>query len=917
MVREEQDVVLPDGTTVHVREIRPDDRQRMLAMWERTSEGSRRMRFHGTFHLTEQNVGRFTDLDPSHQLALVATLGRGDDEHIVGVARYERDAPGAPGAEFAALVQDDQQGRGIGTVLVRQLATAAKDDGITQLTGDILADNSRMLRLVHDLGLHSHSSGVDAGSVRSDIDLEFGDEFLRVMDEDDRVAARAALERFLKPERVAIVGASRDPRSIGGLVLANLMDGGFSGVVYPVHDHAPHVRGVVAYPDLASCPDVPDLALVCVPAAAVTEVVDEAGRLGVRAVCVLSAGFAETGEQGRDRQDELMAVAHSHGMRLVGPNCMGLLNAASDVRLNGTFALSFPQPGRIAMSSQSGALGLAVLDHVTELGLGMSSFVSIGNKPDISSNDLLLYWERDEDTDVVLLYLESFGNPRKFSRIARRLSRRKPIVAVKSGRTSAGERAVAGHTAALSATDVATDALFAQTGVIRTDTLEEMLDVATLLTSQPLPSGDRVAILTNAGGPAILAADACESNGLMVPPLSDATREALAEVLPDEAGVANPVDLTASAAPQAYGRALEVLGADPDVDVVLVIFIPTGATDTDAAARALAQARRGLREDLSVVSVFMSKRGVPGELGDAAIPSFAFPEDAARALGRVNRHAAWRRAPLGEVVHPDDIDTSLARTVVEAALAEDREDGRTVIGRGQAAETIAPRRRGTRPGRSTWLSQVEAEAVLAAYGVPLVPSRLVDDAADVERAVEQLGAPVTVKVASPVHKTDIGGVELDLRSAAEAQRAVEQMRQRMVDADLPEHAGRFLVQPMVTDGIEMVVGVTHDPTFGPLLMTGMGGTLVELVRDVAVRVTPVTDRDVDEMLDALRMRPLLDGYRGSPAMDVDALRDMLHRIARLVEDLPEVVEVDCNPVFVRPDGQGVVAADVRIRVATP
>lgn len=914
---EERDVVLPDGTTVRVRAIRPDDRERMLGLWARTSEASRRARFHGHFTLDEHNVGRFTDLDPQLQHALVATLGRADDERIVAVARYERDEPGSVGAEFAALVEDDHQGRGIGTALVRALAGDARDDGVEQLTGDILADNARMLRLVQELGLHSSSSHEDPGSVVSDIDLDFGDEFLRVLDEDERVAARAAMARFLRPGRVAVVGASRDPGSIGGIVLDNLLSGGFTGVVYPVNAAAAHVRGVTAYPNLGACPEVPELVVVCVPAAEVVDVVDEAGRLGVRAVAVVSAGFAETGPAGAARQDELLETARAHGLRVVGPNCMGVLNASDGVRLNGTFSRTFPVPGRIAMSSQSGALGLAVLEHVAALGLGMSTFVSVGNKADISSNDLLLHWEHDEDTDVVLLYLESFGNPRKFSRIARRVSRRKPIVAVKSGRTAAGVRAASSHTAALSTGDVATDALFRQTGVVRVDTLAEMLDVASLLTSQPLPRGRRVAVLTNAGGPGILAADACESNGLTVGPLSPHTVAALQELLPDEAGTANPVDMVAAASAESYGRALELLGADPLVDVVLVIFIPTGATEVAPVATALAAARGRLPDDVGVVSVFMSKRGVPEELREAGTPSFAFPEDAARALGRVARYADWRRRPLGEVVRPDGVRGEVARAVVDAALRTGRDpSGHAVIGSAHTTELVDASVSPLGPD-GTWLSQVEAEAVLSAYGVTLARGRLVATDEDVVRAYEQLGGTVALKVAAPVHKTEIGGVELDLRSVAAVSKAMARLRDRMHEAGHPEHAERFLLQEMVQDGVEMVVGVTHDPSFGPLVLTGMGGTLVELVRDVAVRVTPLTDLDVEEMLASLRMRPLLDGYRGGPAMDVPALHDLLHRIGAMVEDLPEIVELDLNPVFVRPQGGGVVAADVRIRVAPP
>lgn len=884
---------LPDGTTVHVRPISPDDKQRLLGMWARTGAESRRLRFLGTFDLNESNVHRFTDLDAELQYAVVATRGRGDAERIVGVARYERDPHERHHAEFAALIEDAEQGRGIGTVLVRQVAQAAAEAGVTQLTGDILAENTRMLNLVRELGLEYRSGRDGGGVVRSDLELSFTERFLDVVAGSDKEAAKAALTRFFRPERVAVVGASRDRNAIGGLLLDNLLDGGFQGVVYPVNPNAEHVQGVAAYPSLSDCPHVPDLVIVTVPGALVNDLVDEAGELGVKAVCIISAGFAEVDDDGQARQDDLLERARAHGLRIVGPNCMGLLNGNDDVRMNGTFSTTFPAQGRVSMSSQSGALGLAVLEHVHRLGIGISTFISVGNKADISGNDLLQYWEDDPDTDVVLLYLESFGNPRVFSRVARRLSRRKPIVAVKSGRTSAGERAASSHTAAIGAGDTAVDALFRQTGVIRTETLEEMFEVATLLSSQELPRGRNVAILTNAGGPGILAADALESNGMEVPRLSDRTVEQLREFLPGEAGIGNPVDMIASASPDNYRRALQVLGEADEVDLVFVIFIPTGITDTDQVAQALVDGKAGIEDGVPVVSVFMSAQGIPPALEAASIPSFAFPESAARAVGRVSTYAAWRRRPLGEAVEPDGLDRDGARRLVDEALAD---------------PSIFD------DGGGLWLESADAEALLGAYGVPLARSRVVHTAREASRLQREWDVPVAVKVAAPIHKADVGGVELGLSTGREAAGAVHRIAESLEAAGLERYADRFLVQEMVGDGIEMVVGVTHDPSFGPIVLTGMGGTLVELLKDVSVRVTPLTDRDVDEMLEDLRMAPMLRGYRGEPPADVGALRDLLFRVNAMVEDLPEVAELDLNPVFVRPDGQGVVAVDVRLRL---
>jgi acetyl coenzyme A synthetase (ADP forming)-like protein len=894
-----RDHVLADGTTVHLREVRPEDAGLMLAMWARTSAESRRARFMGPFTLDASNVGRFVDLDPIRQFAVAAVRGRGDTERMIGIARYELDEDEPGRAEFAALVEDAEQGRGIGLALVREIALRAGEAGITRLSGDILASNTRMLNLVRQLGLE-YEAGHDGGVVRSDLETRLTERFLAVIDDEERAAASAAISRFLRPESIAVVGASRNRLAIGGLVFDNALRGGFQGAVYPVNPNASAVQGVATYPTLADCPTVPDLVMVCVPAPLVNDVVEEAGRLGVKATCVISAGFAEVAG-GAPLQEELLARARSHGMRLVGPNCMGLMNGRPEVRMNTTFSTTFPRPGRVSMSSQSGALGLAVLEHVERLGLGISTFVSVGNKADLSGNDLLLYWEEDEDTDVILMYLESFGNPRKFSRIARRISRTKPIVAVKSGRTGAGERAASSHTAAISAGDTAVGALFGQAGVIRTDTLEELFDVATMLSSQGLPRGRKVAVLTNAGGPGILAADALESNGLEVPALSDRTVTQLAEFLPAEAGMSNPVDMIASASPDAYRRAMSVLGNADEVDALFVIFIPTGTTSSDDVARALVAAKAELPPDVPVVSVFMSAQGMPAALEGAGIPSFAFPEAAARALGRVSDYARWRRRPLGEIVEPDGIDRDAARKVVDAVLKD------------STSPTAAEVRAGHDAGR--WCSTEEATAILDAYGITSARSGFVSSADEGAALQREWGVPVAVKVAAAIHKADVGGLALDLNSGTAVTEAIESIERSLHQHDLAEHAGRYLVQEMIDGGIEMVVGVTHDPSFGPIIVTGMGGTLVELLRDVAVRITPVTDEDVAEMLEELRMAPLLRGYRGSAPADVPALTDLIHRVNAMVEDLPEVAELDLNPVFVRPDGQGVVAVDVRLRLA--
>lgn len=880
------DAVLSDGRTVHIRPVRPEDNDRMMAMWERLSPETIRMRFFAPRSMSANQMRFFSNVDYVNRFALVAeTAGR-----IVGVSRFDRLEEDPSSAEFAVIVEDAEQGRGIGTALLRALVRPANDMGISGFVGDVLRENRRMLRMMRDAGLEPAFS--DLGPV---VHAKFRstptETFLATGDEQDRRAAVAALRAVFSPASIAVVGASRDAGTLGGLVFGNLLHGGFRGPVYPVNASAAHVQSVAAYKSVADCPTVPEMVLVCVPAPAVVDVVHDAARLGTKAAVIISAGFNEAGPDGARRERELMEMVRGHGIRVIGPNCMGVLNASEAVRMNATFSQVFPPPGRVAFSSQSGALGLAILAAAERLGLGLSSFASVGNKADLSGNDLLQYWESDPDTDVILLYLESFGNPRKFGRLARRIGRTKPIVAVKSGRSEAGERAASSHTGALAAGDVAVEALFRQAGVIRTETLEELFNVATVLANQPVPSGGRVAILTNGGGPGILAADACESNGLSVPELAPDTVARLAEFLPSEAGIRNPVDMIASASAHSYGRAVRILGNDPNIDALLVIFIPPAVTRAQDVATAMAAARADLPDDVPVVSVFMSEQGVPGELTGARIPSFRFPEGAAEALGHVSRYGRWRAKPLGNVVEVRDADEAAARRVVRDVLGS--RDG------GQAA---------------AWLTATDAQRLLTSFGIATARWRLATTPEAAVAAQAALNAQVAVKAAAPVHKTELGGVRLGLGRPEQVADAV-----RQIAADL-EAAGRgdlvdagFVVQEMVGDGVEMVVGVSHDPTFGPILLVGMGGILVELLGDVAVRIHPLTDVDVDDMLASLRGYPLLAGYRGSDPVDVAALKELLFRVSALVEAVPEIDELDLNPVFVR--RRGIAAVDARIRLA--
>jgi acetyl coenzyme A synthetase (ADP forming)-like protein len=688
-----------------------------------------------------------------------------------------------------------------------------------------------------------------------------------------------ALELCFSPRAVAIFGASRQRRKLGSEILHNLIATGFTGPIVPVHPVANELQGLAAYPTLAAYPNEVDLAVVAVPAPQVEPVVDQCLAKGVKAICIITAGFGECGADGRRREQAIVDKARRAGCRVIGPNCMGLLNTDPAVALNATFSPVYPPAGSVAMSTQSGALGLAILDYARSLNIGISSFVSIGNKADVSGNDLLEHWEMDPRTSVILLYLESFGNPAKFSRLARRISRSKPIVALKSGRSPVGARAAASHTGALASSDHFVDALFHQSGVIRTDTVTELFDVASLLSRQPVPRGRHVAILTNAGGPGILAADACEGHGLVVAKLAADTTAALRALLPAAASVNNPVDMLASAPPEHYAEALRLLMHDESVHSVIVIFIPPLVTEADEVAQAIATtAKRGPHKP--VAGVFMRSAAPPAVLD--RIPCFAFPEPAVIALARAAAYGEWRHTPPGQVPTLTDIRPALARAVIAPTL--ERGGG--------------------------WLTAVEANALLAAVGIATPRSNV---AASVDEAVEiavKLGMPVAVKALGPelLHKTEHKAIRLNLQTRSEVRAAAAGLTRQ-----LGTKMEGLLVQRMVAGGAEMMLGAIDDPTFGHVIVCGSGGVLIDLLADSQCRLYPVTGQDANEMVAGLKGVRLLGGYRGAAVADTDAFRDAVLRISALVGICPEIQELDVNPLAVLPGG--VSALDVRVRVS--
>jgi acetate---CoA ligase (ADP-forming) len=705
----------------------------------------------------------------------------------------------------------------------------------------------------------------------------------------------SSLDAILRPRSIAVIGASRRSNTIGWQILDNLLQVGFTGPLYPVNPKASSIHSIPAYPTIADVPGPVDLALIVVPSQYVNEVARQCVDAGVRGLVAVSAGFKEIGGEGVKRERELVSIVRGAGARMVGPNCLGVINNDPAYALNATFVPVRPPLGHVGFVSQSGAMGASILDYAKSLNIGVSMFVSIGNKADVSGNDLLDYWKDDPKTQVVLMYLESFGNPAKFVEIGREMTRTKPIFIVKSGRTGAGARAAASHTGALAGTDLVTDALIAQAGALRAETVEELFDLAMSFANQPLPEGNRVAIVTNAGGPGIMAADACEANGLDVVRLTEKTEELLRSKLPEEASVKNPVDLIASASAESYEFALHSVFNDPNVDAAIAAFVPPLGTQTKDVAAAIVRVNEQHPEK-PLLAVLMGREGLPAglaELHDASIPAYIFPESAARALGAMWRYRCIASRPAGSVCAFEADDDA-----VEAVI------------------------NGTLDAWRTKLSEPDAMRVLEAYGIPVAPWSFVPNEdvstlpASAAEAAEELGFPVALKIVSPEvsHKTDVGGVALDLESAEDVERALLTMLEEVTKrtGSKPRLDGVMLQQMVGGGGIETIVGLTRVPRVGAVLMFGMGGIYVEALRDVVMRLSPLVDVDADRMIREVKLFSLLEGVRGQAPRDLGALQEAILRISQLAERHPRIVEMDINPLV--SFEKGCVAIDARVQI---
>ncbi len=875
------DVTIMDGTMLSIRPVLPEDMNMLSDFIRRTSRQSLRLRFFGSYQSPEEN-SFYLSPDASTGYALLATR----QGVVVGHAAFYYTDKEKKTAEVSVLVGDDFRGRGIGTALLQLLSEIGSKAGVEEFTLAMLPENIAMINVVTTLGF-PFKTDISPGSIIMSFPTSLSDSVIQKFDQRDAIATKASIKSFLEPRSVAVIGASKRRGSIGWQLFRNIIEGEYTGIAYPVNPDAVSIQSVQSFKSVLDCPGPVDLAFIVVPARFVIQVADECGRKGVHSLVVISSGFSEmSGDQGTKMQEDLLNTCRKYGMRLIGPNCMGIVSTDQSVRLNGQFAPFKPREGNLSFLSQSGALGIAVIQELNSLGLGLSSFVSVGNKADISGNDLIQYWEDDSKTDVVLMYLESFGNPRKFSRIARRVSQKKPIIVVKSGRTVSGSRAAKSHTGAMvSASDITVDALLSQSGVIRAQSLRELFDFASILSTQPLPQGNGVGIITNAGGAGILAADACEASGLKVIEFSESVQDELGKMLPSIASLKNPVDMTAGATADDYYKAIMIACKEPGIHSLIVLFVPPIEINAEDVGKRILDAARDLKGRVTLVSVFLASTGLPEMLSTdrLKIPSFKFPEEAAGALARAVEYSRWRNEPKGTFVHSRNSRFGEAASIVAA-----------VMGRGEE-----------------WLSLEETIRLLSIYGVDFLKTEFASSPEVASSKAAMFGQKVVLKVDSKtvLHKTDVGGVKLNLESTEVFNEAVK-MKGR-VEA-LGHKVDGFILQAMAEPGLEMFVGVTHDPDFGPIIACGYGGTYVEAMKDISVRITPLTDIDADSMLKSLRTYTILKGYRGEKPYDTGALTRLILAVNSIVEDIPEIQELDLNPVIVR--NQGITTVDARIRV---
>ncbi|MFD5593416.1 GNAT family N-acetyltransferase [Streptomyces griseorubiginosus] len=870
--------LLADGTTVCIRPVTAADHDQLQGLYEEMSPENLRLRFFAASRRSAEMAADRACATPhvGYRALLAERSGQ-----VIGLAEYDTGGTGTE-AEISIAVADGLHHRGVGTLLIEHLVSAARADGVTSFTADALSENQEVLRVFADLGLRT-ARRFEGPEVRCTIVLDEGDTYLTAVEERGRAADIESLRPLLRPSAVAVVGAGRKPGSVGRAILHQLKAGGYTGRLWAVNPAATSILGVPSHTSVSTLPRTPDLVVVAVPAAAVPATAEECGKAGVRALLVVTAGLDAHQAQA------LLTACRTYGMRMVGPNCLGISHTDPTLNLDATFAAHHPRPGTAGVAAQSGGVGIALLDGLSRLGIGVSSFASLGDKYDVSGNDLLQWWESDGRTDLALLHLESFGNPRAFSRTARRVTRRMPVLTVDAGRTDAGRRAAASHTAAAATRTMTREALFTQAGITATHSVGELLETAALLHSQPLPVGSRTVIVTNAGGAGVLSADACAEAGLMLPAPTPELVDDLLALLPDGASIGNPVDATAAVTEEQLGDCVDRVMRHPGVDAVVVALVPTAvaAATGDDLVKAVT-ARPGHRP--KPVLVVRLEQALPVELlpraGGGTVPAYAEPQAAARALAHAVHRAAWLARPAGTFPDLAGVDTARAHACVDTYLKANPDGG--------------------------WLDPRTCAELLDCYGIPQLAwawATTEDDAVLAADRMRGADGRVVMKGYWPglLHKTAQHAVHLDLRGDSQVRAAFRDLETRFAGL-----LTGVVVQPLAARGTELFAGVVQDEVFGPLVLFGLGGTATEILADHAARLAPLTDHDVHDLITAPRCAPLLFGADGGGPVDLQALEQLLHRLSRMASDLPQLAEADFNPVLAAPGGVSVLDARVRL-----
>lgn len=885
-------VVLKDGSTMLFRPVRKDDAQDWLFFYNRLSAETDCLRLQRIpENLTLEDARRYCTVDYINQFALVAEVREERQKRIVAVGRYTR-LPDSSKAEISFIVLSSYQNKGIGAKLIEWLAIAARNQGIDTFETQVLPENTSLLSVFQSYGFHMEQV-LENGIYRVTFPISDTPQIIEKNLERTSQATLRSLEHILKPRSVAVIGASNRQGAMGQLMLQSLLQSGYKGPVYPINANYDTILSIKAYPSILNVPGDVDLAVIAAPSAQILNIVDECGRKKVKGIIVIADGFREKDEKGAILEKELVDTAFGYGMRIIGPNCMGVINTDPEAKLNATFALIKPEPGNISFVSQSGALGLGILEYAHNLNIGFANFVSVGNRADIASTDLLQYWEKDPATKVILLYLESFDNPEIFSRVSRRVTRQKSILAIKGGSTPEGSRATRSHTGAMATSGLISDALLREAGILMVNSVDELFDAALLLANQPVPKGGNVAVVSSGGGPGILAADACARHGLKLPELPADTLAKIKSVLKRDLNINNPIDLTASVSAEEFEAVLNILAVDPAYDAILTIYIPPSGLDYSNYENAVGRASALIRQNgKPLLSSYVGMTHSKGKVLEGHfIPYYLFPEEAAPALANAVKYHELKTRETGIIPELKGIEREKARQLINRALT------------------------GT-PQRPLWLSNQEIKDLFKYYGIRFADTILAETPEKAAGAAEITGFPVVIKLASATitHKTDVGGVILNVKTKEQARKAFHSIKDNLIKLGRENEMQGVLVQPEISEGVELIAGVTEDRQLGHVFMFGMGGVLAELMKDTSLRLHPLTDVKARDLINSIKISPLLNGYRGMPPCDVKSLEDLLLRISALVEDIPQISEMDLNPVKVMADNRGYWIVDSRIMI---